>query len=383
MPNASLVVLGTNHPYIERGVTYPPSVVPTDTLDPHAPPPAPPTLDAYLAAAPPGPAEADGQQFSAFKLKPATFILHENWRNTALRPAMHERTLHLPSVTPAMLKALTTPQRTTLMDSLGRDITRITWRNAKGRRMHRTRHRFHHFRVGHAYKVNGATALTLLMAEHASSHSTRRAMSAGLPWVVDGLSGKDSTLFSAKLTARTLRHVMPRLTVPADPAETRRWVNAAGTLVQRYLEQNTDETPISIRNATLRLLSAINQGATHDASVFGATLGAVLAGGRKYCANLTNEDVGRRWRRTAVANLIWAGQNCNPFFFAAGPVSIAAVLWATVWERRHPPRAFSAVFQHLRGELELMINQGRTPYLDNDGNEVLRWIALSEHLNGY
>lgn len=345
---------------------------------PGDPSPVTPTMDRYLRAPPLS--HSMGARLTDVRIEGGVWM-HPSWAQTALWPALSAPVcttstgvtqvdpnpsavlLDINAVTPDIVAALAPETRQSLMSILGSvpDLP-ISWQNTRESETYE-REKILGMQIGHRYKVNGATGLALSMAQVPDHRPFCDAVAAGLTAVAGGLTGKGcSGLFSVCDTVEILAQVLQPLPT-ATPVNFRTNLDAASTLVQRYLEQHCTDSADSIRIAFEELLKGLAPFVARDADHVGLCIGVILAGVAKYGGDITLADNKKRWRVAAMVNMIWAASSFGPLFFIAGPWAVTDVGAGILWDRLNPVRDYGELLGHFETELSQLLLTSDVPGL--------------------
>jgi hypothetical protein len=329
--------------------------------------------------------------------------MHAAWKRTSLAPALRaprckERREPLPgaataptavlldlnAVTPAMVSSMPPVTRRCLMDVLGgADGIQVSWRDPnqagrkrkilripagrygrRGRKYERAA--FLGVPYGKDYRVNGATALALAMAQSDDHRAYVETMAAGLPYIAENLNGKAGVeLFGPCDTARILARTLADLP-QAMPRDFRVRADAASSLLEHFFEQHCTDSPDTIRVAFEAMLHELACRLPHGADHLGLCIGIVLVGVAKYTGALALHDNHHRWRVASGVNLVWAASSFAPIFTIAGPIALGVVAGGVIWDRLHPVRDYTEMLCHFEAELMQLLLAADLPWLDDE-----------------
>ena len=406
MPYDSLVALGGLHSQTLVGGSLPSSIDrPLQCMKPTLPADPPEALTVISDYVGPTALPAEQRELlQSVYLDPGKIAVHPAWRGTAVGGAMDEEDrLDLTRISPDMMRALPEVTRKSLLDMLRGVEMKIAWVDYQGRK--HARQSLLWMPIGHRWTVNGATALALCMAADPDPTALREVLLDGLVNVIDQLHGSSANIFTAEDVVWVVLRIIEKVIgnpEPIDcqglpcfpgekphpgvsPVEANALLNAAATLIERYLQQTAHEDPSAIRVGIQRLMQELAPNMPVDAAHMGLGLGLILAGGFRYVGGLSAVDFRVRWRVASVANMIWVSQNFVPCWFISGPIAAVAVGGAIWWDYNHPPRDYNDVIRRFDSEFMLLALRGQLALSPAQATEMQLWmrqVLCANNFNG-
>jgi hypothetical protein len=386
MPYDSIVGLGNNHPQIQGGTHLgTPLLKPSGTYRPAdgdvlcqatAPgfcqtvvgPPPLPELRYYLADV---------------HINPGLVALHADWRETSVAPAIDALgRIDLHAITPQMLRGMPLAMRRTLYSALAATRQRVNWADATGRRHHRRP--VFGLQAGRRWRINGATALVLRMAQVRDPRAFREALYDSLLLSAEELQGAKRTKhFTAEDVTYVCRKVIDDVITCSDPTAVGEMLEAAASLIRHYLQGVSAGRSATLEQGMQQVCRLLLGNMVQDADHLGIGMGLLLAGGFKYTGDLNGADAYRRWMVASIANIIWSTQNFVPIAPASGAIATTVVVGAVLWDRSHPPRNYDDVIKLCAAKIKLATLQGCLPLADEQLSRFSLWVETVCNLNGY
>jgi hypothetical protein len=386
MPYDSIVGLGNNHPQILGGTHLgTPLLKPSGTYRPG-------DCDVFCTAKAPGfctavlgpqPLPELRYYLADVRIKPGLVALHADWRTTCVAPAIDALgRIDLHAITPEMLRALPIPMRRTLYSALSATRQRVNWADATGRRHHRRP--VLGLQAGRRWRINGATALVLRMAQVRDPRAFREALYDGLLLSTEELQGASGTKhFTAEDVTYVCRRVIDDVLACSDPSTIGQMLEAAASLIRHYLQGVSAGRSATLEQGMQQVCRLMLGNMAQDADHLGIGIGLLLSGGFKYTGDLNGADAYRRWIVASMANVIWSTQNFVPIAPVSGVIASTVVVGAVLWDRSHPPRNYDDVIKQCAAKIKLATLQGCMPLANEQLARFTLWVETVCNLNGY